>query len=124
MKNFAMLAATLSLVALNTAALAAAPKADNSAQNKGATEKNAVTAEKQKSPKDQVTVLAEIRKNIVDDSTLSMNAKNVKILYAKGIVTLRGPVESDAEKTAIEADVKKCDAVGSIKNLLTVALKK
>jgi hyperosmotically inducible protein len=124
MKNFANLAIMLSLLALNNAAIAEGPKADNSAQNKGATKKNAVTAEKQKSPKDQVTVLTEIRKNIVDDSTLSMNAKNVKILYSKGIVTLRGPVDSDAEKTAIEADVKKCDAVGSIKNLMTVAPKK
>ncbi len=124
MKNFATLAAIISLIAFNNAALAEGPKADNSAQNKGATEKNAVTAEKQKSPKDQVTVLAEIRKGIVNDSELSMNAKNVKILYSKGIVTLRGPVDSDAEKAAVEADVKKCDAVGSIKNLLTVAPKK
>jgi hyperosmotically inducible protein len=124
MKNFATFAAMVSLIALNNAAFADGPKADNSAQNKGATEKNAVTAEKQKSPKDQVNVLAEIRKSIVNDSELSMNAKNVKILYSRGIVTLRGPVDSDAEKAAIEADVKKCDAVGSIKNLLTVAPKK
>jgi len=123
MKNFATIAAIIALVALNNAAVASGPKADNSAQNRGATEKNAVTAEKQKSPKDQVTVLAEIRKNIVNDSSLSMNAKNVKILYAKGLVTLRGPVDSDEEKAAVEAAVKKCDAVGSVKNLLTVAKK-
>jgi len=100
-----------------------APKADNTAQNKGATEKNAVTSEKQKSHKDQVTVLAEIRRSIVAEKGLSMDAKNIKILYSKGLVTLRGPVDSEEEKTTVENLVKRCDAVGSVKNLLTVSAK-
>jgi osmotically-inducible protein OsmY len=111
------------LVSGTNVVLAAGPKADNTAQNKGATEKNAVTAEKQKSGKDQVTVLAEIRKSIVAESGLSMDAKNVKILYSKGHVTLRGPVDSADEKATVERLAKQCDAVSSVKNLLTVANK-
>ncbi|CAN5504902.1 hypothetical protein BH10CYA1_BH10CYA1_40040 [soil metagenome] len=102
---------------------AKAPKADNTAQNRGATERNAVTAEKQKSDKDQITVLSEIRRYIVGDPGLSMDAKNVKILYSKGLVTLRGPVDSVDEKATVERLTKQCNAVGHVKNLLTVANK-
>jgi hyperosmotically inducible periplasmic protein len=114
------------LVLLNVGNIASAqeaPKADNTAQNVGATRKNAVTAEKQRSHKDQVNVLAEIRRSIVAEKGLSMDAKNVKILYSKGIVTLRGPVDSEEEKTVVESVVKRCDAVGAVTNLLTVAAK-
>jgi len=68
-----------------------APKADNTAQNKGATKKQAVTAEKQSNHKGDVQVLAEVRKSIMAEKGLSMDAKNAKILFSKGLVTLRGP---------------------------------
>ena len=79
-------AAAMSLSA-SLSVLAQAPKADNTAQNKGATKKNAVTAEKQRSDKDQITVLAEIRRKLVAEPGLSMDAKNAKILYSHGLVT-------------------------------------
>jgi osmotically-inducible protein OsmY len=100
-----------------------APKADNSAQNKGATRDDAVTAEKQSNEKDDVKALAEVRKSIMNDKDLSMDAKNVKILYSKGRVTLRGPVNSAEEKAKVEELAKSCSCVTSVKNLLTVAAK-
>ena len=105
------------------AAIAKAPKADNTAQNKGATRSDAVTAEKQSNDKSDVQMLAEVRKSIMAEKELSMDAKNVKILYKKGLVTLRGPVDSDAEKSKIEELAKGCAGVTSVKNMLTVAPK-
>ena len=121
--SIAVIGAIILVAGANVSVKAEGPKADNTAQNRGATEKNAVTAEKQKSDKDQVTVLAEIRRNIVGAAGLSMDAKNVKILYSKGLVTIRGPVDSVDEKATVERLVKQCDAVGHVKNLLTIANK-
>ena len=122
LKKFAC-AVVLTSLSSGFGALAKAPKADNTAQNRGATQKNAVTAEKQKSDKDQITVLAEIRRKLVAEPGLSVDAKNVKILYSHGLLTIRGPVDSAEEKSKVEEVVKACNAVGSVKNLLTVAPK-
>jgi hyperosmotically inducible periplasmic protein len=122
-----LIAATCLVVALGVVGDAAfakeAPKADNTAQNKGATRSDAVTAEKQSNKKSDVEALAEIRKTIVDDKDLSMDAKNVKILFSKGRVTLRGAVDSETEKTRVAELAKGCSRVTEIKNLLTVATK-
>jgi hypothetical protein len=66
-----------------------APKADNTAQNLGALQKDAVTAEKQKNSKNEVAVLVTIRKRLVAQKHLSMDAKNAKIVYSdNGLVGL------------------------------------
>ena len=44
-----------------------------------------------------------IRQAIMADDTLSINAKNVKVVTGNGVITLRGPVQTPAEKDAIEA---------------------
>lgn len=49
------------------------------------------------------TITAEIRKAVVADDELSTDAKNVKIITRDGVVTLRGQVESAAEKKTIAA---------------------
>jgi osmotically-inducible protein OsmY len=54
------------------------------------------------SPADLDTTQA-IRKAVMSDDSLSSNAKNVKIITNGGVVTLRGPVNSEAEKRNIEA---------------------
>lgn len=53
-------------------------------------------------------VTADIRKAIVDDPSMSTNARNVKIVTAKGTITLRGVVQSEAEKAAV---LSKADAL-------------
>ncbi|HEY9679289.1 MAG TPA: BON domain-containing protein [Drouetiella sp.] len=116
-------ASFLTSLMLSSTAMAKAPDADNTAQNKNSTRKEAVTAEKQDNKKSDVESLAAIRKAIVAKDGLSMNAKNVKILYSKGVCTLRGPVDSADEKNTVESVVKSCDCVTSVKNLLTVTAK-
>lgn len=77
--------------------------ADNSAQNK--IDKDGMMPE----PMDQgtsetdITITTVLRQVLTADKSLSMNAKNVKIITNGGIVTLRGPVESTAERAGIEA---------------------
>ena len=63
---------------------------------------------------------ANIRKAIVDDDNLSMNAKNVKIVTRDGQVTLRGPVKSTEEKAAIEAKATQVAGVKRVDNQLEI----
>ncbi len=123
MRTLAAVGCMVVILSLGSNAFAKAPKADNTAQNRGATSKDAVTADKQGNSKDEVTVLADVRKSIMADKDLSMDAKNVKILYSKGRVTLRGPVDSADEKAKVEELAKACDGVTAVKNLLTIAAK-
>jgi hyperosmotically inducible periplasmic protein len=44
-----------------------------------------------------------IRKALVADDALSMDAKNVKVITQAGVVTLRGPVRSAEERKKVEA---------------------
>ncbi len=52
--------------------------------------------------------------------TDSVNAKNVKIITVNGTVTLRGVVESQAEKDSIEARAKKVAGVTKVNNQLEI----
>ena len=62
-----------------------------------------------------------IRKALTEDDSLSTNAKNVKIITADGVVTLRGPVNSQKEKAEIEAKAKQVAGVKNVDNQLEVA---
>jgi hyperosmotically inducible periplasmic protein len=53
---------------------------------------------------------ADIRKMVVDYGSLSMIAENVKIITIEGVVTLRGPVETEEEKAAVESHAKQAGA--------------
>jgi osmotically-inducible protein OsmY len=68
-------------------------------------------------------ITADIRKAIMDDKSMSMNAQNCKVITNKGVVTLRGPVDSDTEKTTIESKAKAVAGVVSVTNQLEVKAK-
>lgn len=115
----------LALVSIGSSALAEeAPKADNTAQNHGVLQKDSVTADKQHNSKQEVKVLARIRKSIMAEKGLSTDAQNVKIVYSEsGLVILRGPVNSEDEKIRVGELAKGCAGVTSIKNELSIAAK-
>jgi hyperosmotically inducible protein len=46
---------------------------------------------------------AKIRRSIMADKSLSTYAHNIKIISQNGTVTLKGPVKSDDEKSAVVA---------------------
>ena len=86
---------TLSAVAQDT------PAADNTKKNQRDRSGETKTPGDQSNSSEDVKITAVIRRAIVRDHSLSMTAKNVKIITANGMVTLRGAVESGAEKAKI-----------------------
>ncbi|HKO94063.1 MAG TPA: BON domain-containing protein [Polyangiaceae bacterium] len=68
-------------------------------------------------------VTQEIRKAVVDDDSLSMTAKNVKIITKDGVVTLRGPVKSSEEKSQIAVVAHRVSGVMRVDNQLEIANK-
>lgn len=81
---------------------------------------NAVTPGDQGENQADIRVTADIRKAILDDSSMSMDAKNIKVITVNGVTTLRGVVDSDAEKTAIESKARAVAGVSQIDNQLEV----
>ena len=55
------------------------------------------------------------------DKSLSMTAHNVKIITVDGVVTLRGPVKTDAERTNIASKATQLAGAGKVQNYLEVA---
>ena len=68
-------------------------------------------------------ITADIRKAILAQDGMSVNAQNCKIITRNGVVTLRGPVNSDTEREAIEGKAKAVAGVTSVINELEVAPK-
>ena len=62
-----------------------------------------------------------IRQSLTADDTLSINGKNVKVITIDGKVTLRGPVKSEQEKSAIAAKAQQVAGVKNVDNQLEVA---
>ena len=105
----------------------AAPKAestragaDNSATNKRDNDPAELTADQQKNDHSDVDLTAKIRRSIVSDKSLSTNAQNVKIVAQNGRVTLKGPVQSEAEKTNIEQRASSIAGQSNVKNEIDV----
>lgn len=87
-----------------------AQEPDNTKTNKQDREAGAPTADQQKNNVTDRDLTKKIRQSIVSDKTLSTYAHNVKIISQNGMVTLKGPVRSEDEKSAIEA--KAVEVVG------------
>jgi len=102
----------------------AAPKADNTKVNKKDKMAGAVTADQQKMNAADRELTQKVRKAIVADKSLSTYAHNVKVVARDGMVTLKGPVRSDEEKSAVEAKATEAAGAGKVTNELTVAAKK
>jgi hyperosmotically inducible protein len=66
----------------------------------------------------------QIRKAVMADDSLSSDAKNVKIMTAGGVVTLRGPVKSEAERSSIEAKANQFAGSNRVDDRLDVELPK
>lgn len=81
--------------------------ATNTRRNRRDRDPNALTADNQSESRDDLQTAAAIRRSITKDDSLSTNAHNVKIIARDGTVTLRGPVDSDDEKTTIVNDAKR-----------------
>jgi osmotically-inducible protein OsmY len=88
--------------------------ADNTGRNVRDRSNQAITAGEQSENEADRTITQQIRQALMDDGSLSTNGKNVKIITTNGVVTLRGPVNSGAEKEAIG---RKASSVAGVKNV-------
>ena len=112
----------LALFSIPKAGYSALPQdaADNTKMNKGDANKGATTADKQKmNPNDRV-ITQKIRAEIMKDKSLSTYAHNVKIITQDGKVTLKGPVRTDDEKSAIEAKANAIAGDGNVTSQIEV----
>lgn len=100
-----------------------AAKPDNTAQNLGDGRRDAATPETTSNKKDDVKVLASIRKDLMADKSLSFDAKNVKIHFKDGVATLRGVVDSEDEKNKVVAAARGCAGESNVRDELEVKVK-
>lgn len=68
----------------------------------------------------EIVITASIRKDVMEEPSLSFTAKNIKVVTIGNRVTLRGPVATEAEKSLIEAMALRTTGVGHIDNQLEV----
>ena len=98
----------------------AAPAADNTKVNQRDKNKAEPTADQQKENQPDRELARQIRRSIVQDKSLSSYAHNVKIIAQNGVVTLKGPVRSDEEKTAVEAKASEIAGADKVTSQLEV----
>ena len=113
----------VSVLALPMWALAAEDAktdADNSAKNERDRDKKTLTPGDQSETPEDRKLTQTIRQAVMKDKSLTMTAKNVKIITAQGKVTLRGPVQSAEEKTKINDLAKAAAGVVPVDNQLEV----
>lgn len=94
--------------------------ADNTARNQRDRSGETKTSGDQSESPEDIKITAAIRRAVVGDGSLSMTAKNVKIITANKVVTLRGPVNTAAEKATIAKLAQKNAGQAKIENQLEV----
>lgn len=87
--------------------------ADNTRVNRRDRDGSTLTPMDQGSSASDRAITQQIRKDLMNDKTLSFTAKNVKVITIDGKVTLRGAVKSEAERTAIEAAARRATGDGA-----------
>lgn len=120
-RRLAVICATLGLWAISIAAphsFAADTDADNTKRNQQ--QSSGLTPLDQSNDAADIKIVAAIRSAITDDSALSTNAKNIKVIVRQGVVTLRGPVANDSEKSHIEELVRNTGGVVRVDNQISV----
>ena len=95
--------------------------ADNTGRNERDRNDATKTAGDQSESEADRTISQNIRKAVTSDDSVSTNGKNVKIITVDGVVTLRGPVKSEKEKTNIGAKAQQVAGVKRVDNQLEIA---
>ena len=84
---------------------------DNTGKNQRDRNASEPTADQQKENETDRELARQIRRALVKDKSLSTYGHNIKVISQNGVVTLKGPVNSDEEKRAIES--KAAEVAGS-----------
>ncbi len=80
---------------------AASAQADNTARNVRDRDEATLTPLDQSNSAPDLALTQEIRSGITSNDAMSMQARNVKVITRDGVVTLRGPVQTEQEKSTI-----------------------
>ena len=118
-----ILLALLSITAFGLTTLVADDKTalpDNTAKNQRDRSSQTKTSGDQSNSPADLKITAAIRRALMKDGGLSMTAKNIKIITADGLVTLRGPVKTAEEKTKIDQLAKSAAPGAKIDDQLEV----
>jgi hyperosmotically inducible periplasmic protein len=100
----------------------ATTKGDTSSARQGTENRQgAPTAMSQSESERDRETTRRIRQALVNDKSLSTDAKNVTIATAEGTVTLRGTVNGADEKTAVEARAREAAGGDKVKSEIEVA---
>ena len=92
---------------------------NNTGINKRDRDDKTLTPMDQMNNEADLKITQEIRQALMEGE-FSMDAKNIKVITRNGAVTLRGPVETAAERDKIDALVKDMPGIQSIDNQLQV----
>lgn len=93
---------------------------DNSKQNIRDKDNTTLTPQNQKQDKKDIKITAHIRKVVHKDKSLSVDAHNAKIITRNSVVTLRGPVNNEAESLKLQEISTKTQGVVQVDNQLEI----
>ena len=96
------------------------PQLDNTERNARDSGNATLLPEDQKETSGDIDLTAAIRRTVVRNKSLSLDAHNAKIITRNGVVTLRGPVENPAEKAKLQKIAQKTKGVKQVDNQLEV----
>jgi len=91
---------------------------DNTGRNVRDKDDANLNPEDHKENEGDINITATIRQAVVKDESLSINAKNVKIITRNGVVTLRGPVATESESMKLQQIAKETPGVVQVDNQL------
>lgn len=107
-----------SLIALSAGSMGASAQ-EPAAEKKDAVEETKTPLDQSNRPED-LKITQAIRKAVIADDALSLNAKNVRIITADGKVTLVGKVNSAEENAKIVAYAKESAGTAQVVNQMEV----
>ena len=100
--------------------LAASSALENTEVNVRDKDNTTLTPEDQKETESDIKITADIRKAIIKNKSLSVDAQNVKIITRNGVVTLRGPVETKKESKKLKKIARHTPGVLKVNNQLEI----
>jgi hyperosmotically inducible protein len=99
---------------------ASSSDADNTSKNDRDRSSNTLTSGDQGNSPEDRDLTQKIRHSLVANTDYSINAKNIKIITVNGRVTLRGPVNSEAEKSGVLALARNSTGDGNVDDQLEI----
>jgi len=94
---------------------------DNTRINQRDRKQSEPTADQQKENSNDRELAQQIPRALVKGKSLSSHAHNVKVIAQNGAVTLKGPVNSEQEKQAVEAKASQIAGADKVNSEIQVA---